>query len=178
MLNFHDVYDFLMILRKVYKKREKKWAIYVTRLIRCSMAISCSINRNLIGYRKSNLAILAISIRSHISIRYRIMILSSSCFASELQLSWCVRNRWCSTLSNWLGIITWSIRIPGIDIFITRSKSILIVLKIFCWDFDNSCSWYILLWHFTFKINSFKTTAIFEAIKIQWSNRRRDGNRS
>ena len=23
MLNFHDVYDFLMILRKVYKKREK-----------------------------------------------------------------------------------------------------------------------------------------------------------
>ena len=130
----------------------------------------------MIGCRKSNLAILIISIKSHIGIRYRIMILSSSRFTSKLQLSWCVRNRWCGAWSNWLGIITWSIRIPGIDIFITRSKSILIVLKIFCWDFDNSCSWYILLWHFTFKINSFKTTAIFEAIKIQWSNRRRDGN--
>ena len=178
MLNFHDVYGFLMILRKVYKKREKKWSIYVTRLIRCCMAISCSINRNLIGYRKSNLAILAISIRSHISIRNCIMILSTCRFASELQLSWFVRNGWCSAWCNRLGIIIRSIRIPGIDIFIPISNSILIVLKIFCWDFDNSCSWYILLWHFTFKINSFKTTATIEATFSQRSNRRRDGNRS
>ena len=76
------------------------------RLIRCFISICCSINRNIIGSRKSNLAFLAISIRSHISIRYRIMILSSSCFASELQLSRFVRNGWSGTLSNRFCIIT------------------------------------------------------------------------
>ena len=38
------------------------------------------------------------------------------------------------TLSNWLVIISCFVWIPGIDIFIIRSKSIFIFLKVFCWN--------------------------------------------